>query len=200
MRGTNGKMFSTLTLHCLYPTWRRPHAAYIRVHLTHLLQNIRCRFERLNSCHWYKSVELGLFTRNSTAPLPPKLTAPKMSKSVPIPFSEPPVSRFFCSRSNFPLSLCKVSLSALSSLLALSFPSQHHAYSLQWLMGIPSPYYNDSHKKWQRTCRAAFDNLMADAGEWERAGDVPGPSLHLHPTKSNNLQKTCTPNSPPPTS
>jgi acyl-CoA dehydrogenase len=42
-----------------------------------------------------------------------------------------------------------------------------------WLMGLPSPYYNDSHRKWQKTCRALIDELMADAGEWERAGDVP---------------------------
>ncbi|KAH8767967.1 acyl-CoA dehydrogenase-like protein [Hyaloscypha sp. PMI_1271] len=42
-----------------------------------------------------------------------------------------------------------------------------------WLMGHPSPYYNDSHKKWQKTCRAMVDELMADAGEWERQGDVP---------------------------
>lgn len=40
-------------------------------------------------------------------------------------------------------------------------------------MGHPSPYYTDSHKKWQKTCRAMFDELMADAGEWERQGDVP---------------------------
>jgi acyl-CoA dehydrogenase len=43
-----------------------------------------------------------------------------------------------------------------------------------WLMGHPSPYYSDSHRKWQKTCRAIFDELMADAGEWEREGDVPG--------------------------
>jgi acyl-CoA dehydrogenase len=57
-----------------------------------------------------------------------------MSKSVPIPFSEPP-----------------------------------------WLMGLPSAYYNESHKKWQKTCRALVDRLlMPEGGEWERAGDVPG--------------------------
>lgn len=41
-------------------------------------------------------------------------------------------------------------------------------------MGLPSPYYNESHRKWQKTCRALVDELMADAGEWEKAGDVPG--------------------------
>ena len=43
-----------------------------------------------------------------------------------------------------------------------------------WLMGLPSAYYNESHKKWQKTCRALVDELlMPEGGEWERAGDVP---------------------------
>ncbi|KAE8450198.1 hypothetical protein EG329_006979 [Mollisiaceae sp. DMI_Dod_QoI] len=43
-----------------------------------------------------------------------------------------------------------------------------------WLMGLPSAYYNDSHRKWQKTCRALVDDLlMPHGGEWERAGDVP---------------------------
>ncbi|KAG9229712.1 acyl-CoA dehydrogenase-like protein [Amylocarpus encephaloides] len=42
-----------------------------------------------------------------------------------------------------------------------------------WLMGMPSAYYGESHRKWQKTCRALVDELMADAGEWEKAGDVP---------------------------
>jgi acyl-CoA dehydrogenase len=41
-------------------------------------------------------------------------------------------------------------------------------------MGLPSPYYNDSHRKWQKTCRALVSELMADADEWEAQGDVPG--------------------------
>jgi acyl-CoA dehydrogenase len=41
-------------------------------------------------------------------------------------------------------------------------------------MGLPSPYYNESHRKWQKTCRAFVSELMGDAGEWEAAGDVPG--------------------------
>jgi acyl-CoA dehydrogenase len=45
-----------------------------------------------------------------------------------------------------------------------------------WLMGLPSAYYNESHKKWQKTCRNIIDELMADAQEWEREGDVPGNS------------------------
>jgi acyl-CoA dehydrogenase len=44
-----------------------------------------------------------------------------------------------------------------------------------WLMGLPSPYYNDSHKKWQKTCRAFVEaTMLPDAAEWERNGDVPG--------------------------
>lgn len=44
-----------------------------------------------------------------------------------------------------------------------------------WLMGLPSAYYNDSHRAWQKTCRKLVDELlMKDATEWERAGDVPG--------------------------
>jgi acyl-CoA dehydrogenase len=59
-------------------------------------------------------------------------------------------------------------------------------------MGLPSAYYNDSHRKWQKTCRALVDELlMVEGGEWERAGDVPGTlsPLPLHKTpslKTNN--------------
>ena len=57
-----------------------------------------------------------------------------MSKSVPVPFSEPP-----------------------------------------YLMGLPSPYYNDSHRKWQKTCRTFVEEtMMPYAADWERDGDVPG--------------------------
>ncbi|EPE34565.1 Acyl-CoA dehydrogenase NM [Glarea lozoyensis ATCC 20868] len=42
-----------------------------------------------------------------------------------------------------------------------------------WLMGLPSAYYNESHRKWQKTCRSLVDELMADAQDWEREGDVP---------------------------
>jgi acyl-CoA dehydrogenase len=43
-----------------------------------------------------------------------------------------------------------------------------------WLMGLPNAYYNDSHRKWQKTCRAFVDaTMMVDGHEWERAGDVP---------------------------
>jgi acyl-CoA dehydrogenase len=54
-----------------------------------------------------------------------------------------------------------------------------------WLMGLPSAYYNDSHRKWQKTCRAIVDELMMpDAGEWEQAGDVPGMQFHLYSLQS----------------
>jgi hypothetical protein len=47
-----------------------------------------------------------------------------------------------------------------------------------WLMGLPSAYYNDSHRKWQRVCRAFVDEtMMPFASEWERDGDVPGLAL-----------------------
>lgn len=43
-----------------------------------------------------------------------------------------------------------------------------------WLMGLPSPYYNESHRKWQRTCRAFIEeNLTKHAMEWEREEVVP---------------------------
>lgn len=43
-----------------------------------------------------------------------------------------------------------------------------------WLMGLPSPYYNESHKKWQKTCREFFDkNFTPFAFGWEDEGQVP---------------------------
>lgn len=43
-----------------------------------------------------------------------------------------------------------------------------------WLLGLPSPYYNASHRRWQRTIRAFIkENLTDHAIEWEEAGDVP---------------------------
>ncbi|ESZ95274.1 acyl-CoA dehydrogenase [Sclerotinia borealis F-4128] len=42
-----------------------------------------------------------------------------------------------------------------------------------WLMGLPSPYYNTSHRKWQKTCRALVSELLGNASEWEKQGDVP---------------------------
>lgn len=43
-----------------------------------------------------------------------------------------------------------------------------------WLQGLPSPYYNDSHKRFQKYCRAFIDEHLAQhALEWEEAGTVP---------------------------
>lgn len=41
-------------------------------------------------------------------------------------------------------------------------------------MGFPSPYYNESHRKWQNSCRAFIqEHLHQHAMEWENDGDVP---------------------------
>ncbi|KAM3414452.1 hypothetical protein BST61_g9617 [Cercospora zeina] len=43
-----------------------------------------------------------------------------------------------------------------------------------WIRGLPSPFYNESHKRWQKTCRAFLRlNLHEHALEWEKDGDVP---------------------------
>ncbi|KAL9090407.1 MAG: hypothetical protein Q9159_002034 [Coniocarpon cinnabarinum] len=50
----------------------------------------------------------------------------------------------------------------------------------RWLCGIPSPYYNDSHRKWQRTCRDFISKHLNDfAIDWEKAERVPD---HVYPT------------------
>ena len=48
-----------------------------------------------------------------------------------------------------------------------------------WLKDLPSPYYTDSHRKWQHTCRAFMDeHLNPYAMDWEVAGDVPPEVFH----------------------
>jgi acyl-CoA dehydrogenase len=43
-----------------------------------------------------------------------------------------------------------------------------------WLTGLPSPYYNDSHRKWQKACREFIsEHLTPYALEWETQGNVP---------------------------
>jgi acyl-CoA dehydrogenase len=43
-----------------------------------------------------------------------------------------------------------------------------------WLQDMPSPYYNDTHHKFQRACREFLDeNMNAYAIEWERQEQVP---------------------------
>ncbi|KFY14793.1 hypothetical protein V491_05902 [Pseudogymnoascus sp. VKM F-3775] len=56
-----------------------------------------------------------------------------------------------------------------------------------WLNGLPSAYYNDSHRKWQKTVRAFVDRVMLPyAGDWEAAGDAP-PTLYKTFTDNNML-------------
>ncbi|KAG5655223.1 hypothetical protein KAF25_001976 [Fusarium avenaceum] len=43
-----------------------------------------------------------------------------------------------------------------------------------WLMGLPSPYYKESHRKWQKVCRDFIsEHLMPNALQWETEGSVP---------------------------
>ncbi|KAH7211275.1 acyl-CoA dehydrogenase/oxidase [Fusarium oxysporum] len=43
-----------------------------------------------------------------------------------------------------------------------------------WLNGLPSPYYNGSHKKWQKACRDFIsEHLATHALQWETEGSVP---------------------------
>lgn len=63
-----------------------------------------------------------------------------------------------------------------------------------YLRGLPSPYYTDSHRRFQRACRAfVWENLHAHALEYERAGHVPE---HVFATfAAHNM---LIPNLPPP--
>ncbi|MCJ1478635.1 hypothetical protein MMC13_007316 [Lambiella insularis] len=43
-----------------------------------------------------------------------------------------------------------------------------------YLTGLPSPYYSESHRKWQKACRAFVqEHLHQHAITWETEGDVP---------------------------
>ncbi|KAF6823253.1 hypothetical protein CMUS01_10782 [Colletotrichum musicola] len=43
-----------------------------------------------------------------------------------------------------------------------------------WLRGMPSPYFNDSHRRFQAACREFIDkNMNKDALEWETSEEVP---------------------------
>lgn len=43
-----------------------------------------------------------------------------------------------------------------------------------WLLKHPSPYYKESHWKWQRFCRDFIDeHFTPHALQWERDGEVP---------------------------
>ena len=63
-----------------------------------------------------------------------------------------------------------------------------------WLSGLPSPYYGESHRKWQKACRAFIDeHLAANILEWEKAGEVPG-----HVFKTFSKHNMLIPNLPAP--
>lgn len=43
-----------------------------------------------------------------------------------------------------------------------------------YLRGLPSPYYTEGHRKFQKACRAfLWENLLQHAIEWEKQGTVP---------------------------
>jgi acyl-CoA dehydrogenase len=43
-----------------------------------------------------------------------------------------------------------------------------------WLNGLPSPYYAESHRKWQVACREFIGKtLLAQAREWDDEGTIP---------------------------
>ena len=49
-----------------------------------------------------------------------------------------------------------------------------------YLQGLPSPYYTESHRKWQKACRAFLaEHLLPNAMDWEREETVPS---HLFET------------------
>ncbi|TWU75372.1 hypothetical protein ED733_000663 [Metarhizium rileyi] len=43
-----------------------------------------------------------------------------------------------------------------------------------YLCGLPSPYYTESHRQFQKACRRfIWENLLSHAAEWEKEGTVP---------------------------
>ena len=43
-----------------------------------------------------------------------------------------------------------------------------------FINGLPSPYYKESHRKWQHTCREFISKtLLQDAFEWDERGEIP---------------------------
>jgi acyl-CoA dehydrogenase len=42
-----------------------------------------------------------------------------------------------------------------------------------WLLNHPSPYYKETHRKWQRFCRDFVNEHFSEALQWERDGEVP---------------------------
>jgi acyl-CoA dehydrogenase len=53
-----------------------------------------------------------------------------------------------------------------------------------WLCGLPSAYYNDSHRRWQKVCRQFIqEHLLNNALEWDQNELVPG---HVFQTFAEN--------------
>lgn len=42
-----------------------------------------------------------------------------------------------------------------------------------WLTGVPSPYYNESHYKWQQTCRSFISKVFENGLNWQKDGNAP---------------------------
>ncbi|KAK7890587.1 hypothetical protein LTR67_007795 [Exophiala xenobiotica] len=62
-------------------------------------------------------------------------------------------------------------MSSSGNLVPFSEPS--------WLSGLPSPYYKETHKRWQKACRAFIEeHLLPYAMEWEREETVPDHVFH----------------------
>lgn len=56
-----------------------------------------------------------------------------------------------------------------------------------WLSGLPSPYYKETHRRFQKACRAFIDEHLAPfAVEWEREETAPDHLFHTF-TKHNML-------------
>ncbi|KAF3922436.1 hypothetical protein AA313_de0205816 [Arthrobotrys entomopaga] len=55
-----------------------------------------------------------------------------------------------------------------------------------YLMGLPSPYYNESHYRWQKACREFISTQFADVLSWEASGSIPS-TLFQNFSKANML-------------
>ncbi|KAF4454907.1 Acyl- dehydrogenase NM [Fusarium albosuccineum] len=42
-----------------------------------------------------------------------------------------------------------------------------------WLTGVPTPYYSQSHRNWQKTCESFINGLFKDGLQWQKAGSAP---------------------------
>ncbi|KAI9653080.1 MAG: hypothetical protein M1821_007731 [Bathelium mastoideum] len=63
-----------------------------------------------------------------------------------------------------------------------------------YLSGLPSPYFNESHRKWQKYCREFLEeNLLQHAREWEEQETVPEHVFHTF-----NASNMLLPNLPAP--